>query len=231
MVAKEACPEKAQLERMLDGTLPPDDQTKVSLHLEGCPECQTQFEDLANKTRLLPDFEVQAGEHAESALERVMDKIAGEGPDAATRGGASQEDEGELYLPFLSPSDNPEHLGRLGPYEVVGLIGHGGMGVVLKAHDPRLNRFVAIKVLAPQLAASAAARKRFTREAQAAAAVSHDHIVTIHAVDEVNGFPYLVMEYVVGDSLADRIARTGPLRVGQSGSGWLPRWGWSCWAC
>ncbi len=92
----------------------------------------------------------------------------------------------------------------------MGLIGRGGMGMVFKAHDPRLNRFVAIKVLAPQLAARPAAHKRFLREAQAAAAVSHDHIVTIHAVEEVDGFPYIVMEYVLGVSLAERIAAAAP---------------------
>src|SRR5207245_8297072 len=82
----------------------------------------------------------------------------------------------------------------------------GGMGVVLKAFDPSLHRVVAIKVLAPQLATSGTARRRFTREAQAAAAVSHDHVVTIHAVDEANGFPYLVMQFIDGMSLQERHA-------------------------
>ena len=55
MVAKEACPDQSQLESMLEGTLPPDDQTLVSLHLERCPECQTKFEELANGAKSLPD--------------------------------------------------------------------------------------------------------------------------------------------------------------------------------
>ena len=66
------------------------------------------------------------------------------------------------------------------------------MGIVLRAFDEKLHRVVAIKVMAAQLATNATARKRFTREAQAQAAVSHDHIVTIHAVEEANGLPYLV---------------------------------------
>ena len=96
MAAKEACPENAQLQQMLDGTLPPDGQTKISIHLESCPECQAEFEDLAKKTKLLPDFQVAAGERAESALQRVMEKIAGEGPIAATLCGAPNTE--ELYL-------------------------------------------------------------------------------------------------------------------------------------
>jgi serine/threonine-protein kinase len=87
------------------------------------------------------------------------------------------------------------------------------MGVVLKAHDPALNRVVAIKVLTPQLATSGAARKRFAREARAAAAVVHEHVIAIHAVDSWNGLPYLVMPYIAGRSLQERIDRDGPLEV------------------
>ena len=65
----------------------------------------------------------------------------------------------DLPLDFLGPSENPEHVGTLGPYEIIEVIGRGGMGVVLKGHDPRLNRFVAIKVLTPELASNANARK------------------------------------------------------------------------
>ena len=93
------------------------------------------------------------------------------------------------------------------------MVGQGGMGVVLKAFDEVLHRVVAIKVLAPQLATSASARKRFIREAQAAAAVCHEHVVAIHAVEEADGLPYLVMEYVAGQSLQDRLDQDGPLEL------------------
>ncbi len=74
---------------------------------------------------------------------------------------------------------------------------------------------VAIKGLKPELAANAAAKQRFRSEAQAAAAITHDHVVTIHAVGEENRLPYIVMEYIVGVSLEDRIHRTGPLKVAE----------------
>ncbi len=99
---------------------------------------------------------------------------------------------------FLRPADRPAILGLLGAYEVREVIGQGGMGVVLKAYEPALHRLVAIKVLSPALAGSTTARRRFTREAQAAAAVCHDHIVAVHGVHESDGLPYLVMQYVEG---------------------------------
>jgi WD40 repeat protein/serine/threonine protein kinase len=116
-------------------------------------------------------------------------------------------------LDFLSPSTKAGSLGCLDHYEVQELVGRGGMGVVLKAVDEKLHRVVAIKVMAGPLATGAAARKRFSREAQAAAAVRNDHVVGIHAVEEAGGLPYLVMEYVCGVSLQERLDQGGPLQL------------------
>jgi len=121
--------------------------------------------------------------------------------------------QGSHDLSFLTPSDQPGSLGRLGHYEVQEVIGAGGMGIVLRAFDQKLHRVVAIKVMAAPLATHAAARKRFQREAQAGAAVCHDHVVTIHAVEEAGDLPYLVMQYVSGMSLQQRIDRDGPLAL------------------
>jgi serine/threonine protein kinase len=111
----------------------------------------------------------------------------------------------------LAPTDDPKMIGRIGNYEVVGVIGRGATGVVVKAFQPSLNRFVAIKLLAPELAVNAAARVRFEREAQAAAAVVHEHVVPIYAVDEFRGTPFLVMQYVSGGSLEKRLSDEGIL--------------------
>lgn len=118
-----------------------------------------------------------------------------------------------LRLDFLSPTDDPRMLGRLAGYEISGIIGYGGMGIVLKAFDPALNRYAAIKVLAPHYATSEAARQRFARESQAAAAVIHDNVIAIHGVSEFNELPYLVMPYVKGESLQKRLDREGPLSI------------------
>ncbi len=104
-------------------------------------------------------------------------------------------------------------LGRIGPYEIIGLPGQGGMGAVFKGFDRSLNRFVAIKMLLPHLAASGAARKRFAREGQTVAAVVDDHVMAIHCVDEWQGVPYLVMIYSRGVSLQKRLSDNGPLEV------------------
>lgn len=117
-------------------------------------------------------------------------------------------------LDFLDPCDTPDRLGRLAQYEILDVLGRGGMGIVLRGLDAKLNRVVAIKVLAPQLAANATARRRFLREAQAAAAVSDLHVVSIHAVDEFKGLPYLVMECIAGPSLHLKLD-SGPLQLAQ----------------
>ena len=96
-------------------------------------------------------------------------------------------------------------------YTIEGEIGRGGMGVVYRARDERLQRRVAIKVLPPELAFQKDIRERFTREAQTAARLSHPHIVPIHDVGEGQGLVYFVMGYVEGESLGGRLKRRGKL--------------------
>ncbi|HUP66117.1 MAG TPA: protein kinase [Thermoanaerobaculia bacterium] len=99
---------------------------------------------------------------------------------------------------------------RLGPYEIVSRIGAGGMGEVFKARDARLNRSVAIKILPSEYAPDTHLRTRFEREARTISQLNHPRICTIHDVGESGGNPYLVMELLEGETLADRINR-GPL--------------------
>ena len=122
----------------------------------------------------------------------------------------------ETRRPGRAPSDPAGSAGsRLGPYEVLHRIGAGGMGEVYKARDTRLNRTVAIKVLGASHSASAEMRARFEREARAISGLSHPHICTLHDVGEHEGVDYLVMEYLEGESLGDRLAR-GPLPLEQA---------------
>src|SRR5262249_31394457 len=114
-------------------------------------------------------------------------------------------------LDFLAASQRPGSLGRLGHYEVLEVVGRGGMGVVLRAFDDKLHRVVAIKALAPALASRGPARQRFVREARAAAAVTHDNVIDIHAVEDDGPVPYLVMQFVDGPTLQEKLDRTGPL--------------------
>src|SRR6059036_670853 len=98
---------------------------------------------------------------------------------------------------------------QLGPYDIISAIGAGGMGEVYRARDKRLERTVAIKVLAPQLSNNAEYRQRFEREARTVAALSHPHICPVYDIGVQDGLDYLVMEYLEGESLAARIAK-GP---------------------
>jgi len=116
-------------------------------------------------------------------------------------------------LTFLAAPARPGFLGRLGPYEIQAVIGKGGFGIVLKAFDERLHRVVAIKVLSPAYAANGAARKRFIREARAAAAVKNEHVVGIYDVQEDAQPPYLVMEYIEGVSLQEKLDKVGTLGI------------------
>ncbi len=99
---------------------------------------------------------------------------------------------------------------RLGPYEILAPIGAGGMGEVYKARDTRLDRTVAIKVLAEHLAESPERKQRFEREAKAISQLNHPHICTLYDVGEQDGLDYLVMEYLEGETLAERLKK-GPL--------------------
>ena len=98
-----------------------------------------------------------------------------------------------------------------GEYSLQRELGRGGMGIVYLARDVQLDRDVAIKVLPPDLADTAASRERFMREARTAAGLSHPHIVPIHRVGEANGFVFFVMSYVEGETLGDRLRARGPL--------------------
>jgi serine/threonine protein kinase len=117
--------------------------------------------------------------------------------------------------PFLAAPKGPDELGRLGAYRILKVLGTGAMGVVFQAEDPHLKRLVALKVLRPALAASAEFHRRFLREAQLAAAIDHEHIVTIYQVGEDRGVPFLAMKLLEGESLEDRLKNGGRLPLSE----------------
>ena len=113
-------------------------------------------------------------------------------------------------------SEEPRSLvGRqLGPYQILGLLGAGGMGEVYKARDTRLNRTVAIKVIPKHLAERKDLRQRFEREARAIAGLNHPHICALHDIGSHEGVDFLVMEYLEGERLSERLKK-GPLPLKQ----------------
>ena len=189
-----------RLDLFLHNRLPQEGQRSLEAHLHVCLACRNKLDELAGGARWWKAVRRHLGESGAAQSSSTSDH-------AAARGGVT------IDLNFLQPSENPAALGRLGPYDVLEVLGQGGMGVVLKAFDESLHRPVAIKVLAAEYAANGAARKRFAREAQAAAAVIHDHVVPVHAVDAEATPPYLVMAFIPGQSLQQRIDRSGSLEL------------------
>src|SRR5271165_4518241 len=162
MVARTFQCDVERLKSFLDDDLPEREQVDLNDHLETCAECQHSLERLAAGSRLWGDLRQLTPRLAAGAGPRFSV------PDTALHGPLGRPEpptwSRDQSLDFLDRSEDPASLGRLGPYEVTELLGRGGFGVVLKAIDPALGRAVAIKVLAPQLATSAAARSRFARE-------------------------------------------------------------------
>ena len=128
-------------------------------------------------------------------------------------GGKSERSQAEdIFRRYLKPANRRGSIGRLGHYEVDSILGSGAFGIVARAFDEKLHRVVAIKLMSPGLAATSPPRKRFLREARAVAAVNHENIVAIHAVEE-EPMPFIVMEYVPGMTLQQWLDRNGPMDV------------------
>ena len=103
---------------------------------------------------------------------------------------------------------------KLGPYEIHSPLGAGGMGEVYRARDTRLERTVAIKIIPEHLSQDSEAKQRFDREARAISSLNHPNICTLHDVGHQDGIDYLVMEFLDGQTLADRLLK-GPLSLEQ----------------
>ena len=209
------CPSREQLTALLDDRLAEHEQLVLTAHLETCEACRTLFDDITAESRIWSEARVLAtpSDHADTEAYVPRDARQADEEHAGALEMPGERPDHPSGLPFLEATEEPDRIGVFGQYEAIEIIGRGGFGIVLKAFDASLHRVVALKVLAPQLAAASAARRRFVREARAAASVAHEHVVTIHSVDEWNGWPYLVMQYVGGKSLQERIDKQGPLDV------------------
>ncbi len=193
----------------------------IASHVEKCEKCQSrlaQLTGMGNWTKELVNtlrdeasetVPVQTDDSADAFNKQPMTVVLDQVADLDDCGIEFDP----VPLDFLSEPSHPELLGRLGRYDIERVIGAGGMGLVLKGFDGELHRPVAIKVLAPHLAHSAAARKRFAREAQATAAVIHPHVIPIHNVETSDKLPYLVMNYINGSSLQWHVDTHGPLSI------------------
>jgi serine/threonine protein kinase len=209
-VSNTPCPTPDELRLLLEESLPQPQQTVLQQHLDNCEVCQKALAAMVAGSEsweaAVAHLKGEVESQPEPGLEEVVRRIKADEPHVEHQAKAKP-------LDFLQPSDQPGSIGRLGTYEVSQIVGQGGMGVVVKAFDPTLHRVVAVKVLAPYLAHNPQARRRFIREAQAIAAVCHDHVITIHAIDESEEQPKIVMQFVSGRSLQEKLDAEGALTL------------------
>jgi hypothetical protein len=208
------CPDRQQLERLLLGVLNQQEAAALDGHLLACERCCHVLGELEASDTLAGTLRnVGAGQPALDDrvrnVIRQLKEITLPGKafeETLARGGEATEDAWELEKLLDTPQAEGE-LGRFSDYRVLRVLGAGGMGLVFEAEDPRLRRRVALKIVKPGLAARAEHHQRFLREARAAAAIEHPHIVTVYQVGEHRGLPFLAMQLLKGESLDDRLRR------------------------
>ncbi len=224
MSAQTSCADVQVLKRLVRGKIVGEEAEALEQHLLQCDRCAETVNVLASQDTVAEAIrgEGTLADEPDSALVRgLVERLRGLRPCAATPSGetppslapaaAGPDALSPDATSILAPAQGPEEIGRLGPYRVLRVLGGGGMGIVFEAEDPQLRRRVALKALKPALAAHESARQRFLREARAAAAIEHDHVVTIHQVGEERGVPFLAMALLRGETLEERLDREGTL--------------------
>ena len=230
------CPTEQQLSDLVNDRLSDSRVDELTEHVGTCEVCQETMQrlaagDLAFDSLLVGS--VAAVPPKESQYWDVRNSIANNPieitaisqsantvsqPTRFHPGGSGNGTDGRytanVDLSFLSPSDNPAFLGRLQQFDIVRVLGHGGMGVVLQGFDPHLQRTVAIKVLHAKYQQDDAAIERFCREGRAAAAISHEHVVQMYQVARVEEgeMAFLVMQMIEGETLESLLKQKSPLQ-------------------
>lgn len=190
------------LKQSLTEQLNQKSEEQLVAHLDECAACRRQLEAMAGGPKDWSTIEEALKE------ERFADTL-----HWSEISDSPKPVPADFAVDFLEPSPEPDSIGRLNEIEIQSVIGHGGNGIVLKGFQPELKRLVAVKVMAPTLAASAAARQRFSREAQATAAVVHPNVMPILTVHSDGQLPYLVMPFTDCESLQERLDKIGSLSV------------------
>lgn len=210
------CPTAERLGRVIYGEMAGPDEFDVTEHLSSCVVCQRRMEEQASggqvDPRVLRELSLDDRPPHDSAFWPVMNSLRHNSTANTVAHSGDTMTEESSVMAFLQPASRPGILGQFGEYEIIRVLGRGGMGIVFEAIDPWLERHVALKVLDPKFASDDIARQRFCREARSAAAVTHENVVIIHSVNEhsvsdVGDLPYLVMQYVAGETLQTRLDR------------------------
>jgi serine/threonine protein kinase len=222
-----SCPESEVLQSFLLGQGSADELERLGDHIEQCAQCVATLHQLRNSDALLAALQAPTAseEIANPVVDDLIERLCGlRGPSSSAtvmpggllaRTARPAADVTQEVYDFLDPPQEPDEIGRLGPYRVLKVIGVGGMSVVFQAEEPQLKRCVALKTMKPVLAANPSSRRRFLCEAQATAGIEHDHIVAVLQVGEERGLPFLTMPLLRGKTLEDRLQREGKLPVAE----------------
>jgi len=202
------CPMPEVLQRVAQDRASAAEDALVEAHLDECGDCRRRFDELLLACEEASNLRGAGLDLSEADLEAIRAAGVPPFPGAGIDNGQVVLSNG---LRLALPRDR-RYLARLGAYDVASVIGEGGMGVVLRGWDDRLQREVALKVISPRWLSDLVARARFLQEARSAAALEHPNIITIHAVEEDGDVPFIVMQYVRGKSLALAIAEEGRLK-------------------
>lgn len=196
------CLREDQLRRLMDDAMNQEDSATTIDHLSHCGACADQLERMTAADEFWRSS-------ARSLRSDSFDCDFIEDTD-------SPASVSPVLMSLLGPTEDPQSLGRVGRFEVLGVVGSGGMGTVLKARDVDIERVVALKLPAAHLLESPSALERIEREARSAATIRHPGVIAIYQVERWRNIPYLVMPYHTGPSLRARISKDGPLDLLES---------------
>lgn len=209
------CLDESDLYQLVDDQLPDELLPTVLTHLDHCSACRARLEAAAGQKEqwqaVAQHLQPKSSEPADGQLKETLQSLKDPTRQVpcATRTGA----------PHDAPLEKDSRLS--GRYQIIRQLGHGGMGIVYLGFDEMLRRQVAIKLIQGPLTHKQEAQERIKREAIAAAAIRSPHVVTIHHIDHIESGPYLVMEYIAGVSLEERLhseTRLSPEEIIRVGS-------------
>ena len=192
-----SCPDERLFDQVIAGQLASDQESEFIAHLDNCPRCCKKLE-----SRNLPAFSDQ--------LPKLQTPIA----DSPLLRATIETVKSEREQPEATDDRETDALHWTADgYELVQRLGRGGMGIVYQAREVALDRIVAIKVLAPEFQSMHSARERFLREARAVAAIQHRNVITIHGVSDTPPLPYIVMEFIDGQSVQQKLDERGRFAI------------------